>query len=75
MAFIVIEIDSSDTVGQLNDLLRASGNPKEGAQLLHNYLNQAICQKIDATLNVAVRSTTASVAASGGGNSVIYQIK
>ncbi len=44
MAFINIEIDSADSIGQLNDLLQASGNPQEGVQALLNYLNKGTRQ-------------------------------
>lgn len=75
MAFINIEIDSADGIGQLNGLLQASGNPQEGVQALLNYLNKVACGAVDGNLAIAVRSTSASVSASGGGSSVTYLLK
>lgn len=76
MAFLVIELDiPSESVAQLNDQLPVSGNALEGVVVLRNMLDALLAGAKDGSAACAVRSTSAAVSASGGGESPTYDLK
>ena len=78
MAFICIEIDStsSESVAQANQqLINDSSKPQEGVEAIKQQLEKILSGCKDASVQVVVRSTTASLAASGGGISKTYNLK
>lgn len=78
MAFICIEIDStsSESVTQANQqLINDSSKPQEGVEAIKQQLEKILSGCKDASVQVVVRSTTASLAASGGGISKTYNLK
>lgn len=78
MAFICIEIDSTsaESVTQANQkLIDDATKPQEGVEALKAQLEAILAGCKDASVQVVVRATTASLAASGGGINKIYNLK
>ena len=70
MAFLVVVIDTSDSVAQLNAKLdlASSGNPEEHVAKVANYI--AACQGgiVDASVQVTSRDTDPAVGTNGTGS-------
>lgn len=70
MAHLVIVIDTSDSIAELNAKLDLAngGNPEEHVAKIANYI--ASCQggAVDASLQVTSRDTAPSVSTSGSGS-------
>lgn len=70
MAHLVIVIDTSDSIAEINAKLDLAngGNPEEHAAKIANYI--AACQggSVDASLQVTSRDTAPSVSTSGSGS-------
>ncbi len=75
MAFIVVELEvAGDSVGQLNTLVAEDSNGHVGVNRLIDVLGAVCGGAKDATVKVAVRSTTSTPTASGGGSSATYNL-
>lgn len=70
MARLVLVIDTSDSIAQLNAKLNLAdtGNGEEHASLLANYLSACQGGMVDASIQVTTRDTDPSVSTSGSGS-------
>ncbi len=76
MAKLVIEIDSTDSIAQLNSKVMFPTKALEGVIALRNYLDAMLAGCVDASAQVTSRDTTASVSTSGSGSQqVTYNLK
>lgn len=69
MAFVVIVVDVSDSIAQLNADLQRSGKPHEAVANLKNLMQACLGRTKDSTIQVTVRSTDPSVGTAGSGSS------
>lgn len=70
MSKIIIQIDSPETIYQLNDEVQeTSNNPQAAIQKIMNYLKGALVGSNNGlSIQVTVRDTTVTVATSGTGS-------
>ena len=63
------------SVADMNSKLASDSNPQEGLVQLRNLMDAIIAGAIDAQVDCAVRATTQSVTAQGGGEDSSYNLK
>lgn len=68
MAHLVLVIDTSDSIANLNSKIHNAGNPREAVVNARNYLDAILGGAIDASLQVTSRDTAPSVSTSGSGS-------
>lgn len=76
MAFVMIRIEVPNlTVDQLNSKLNIdSTNPHEGVQQVLNLVTGVTGGLLSAEIDLAVRNTTQTITAAGGGDSGSYNL-
>lgn len=76
MAFIMIRIEAPNlSVVELNQKVKLSANQREGVVQIRDLVEGALAGAISAEIDVAVRDTTQSITAAGGGSSAQYNLK
>jgi len=81
MAFVMVRVEvpaMSDS--QLNEKVLSSQSgdstkPQEGINALRNLMDAINAGSIDAQVDVAIRSTTQAITASGNGSSAAFNLK
>lgn len=76
MAYVVIVIDTEESIPQLNGrVINAAGNAREGTQKLEKLIQDVLSRNIPGSVEVTTRSTDPSVATAGDSSAqVIYNI-
>ena len=76
MAFVMIRVDlPNDSVAQANTLVENSSKPHEGVVQLRNLCEAILAGAKEGEVAVALRDTTQSITAAGGGSSATYNLK
>jgi hypothetical protein len=76
MAHLVIVIDTTDSIADLNSKIQRATKPHETLNLLLNYFNAIGGGVVDASLQVTVRDTAPTVTTSGSGSTQLtYNLK
>lgn len=76
MAHLVIVVDTSDSIADLNSKIQRATKPHEALNLILNYINAINGGVTDASLQVTVRDTAPSVSTSGTGSTQLtYNLK
>lgn len=69
MAHLVIVVDTSDSIADLNAKIQKAGNPHAALANVKNYVQAIMAGAVDADVQVTVRDTDPLVATSGSGSS------
>jgi len=77
MEFLVLVIDSPDSIAQLNSKqVVQTAKPQEGVVACREYLEAILAGAVDCSVQVTTRDTDPSVATSGSGSAqVTYNLK